>query len=66
MLYYRCSKVTPVAAPPESEPWKGRPEDEDVFHMAKSYFDLKEYDRCAYFTERCNSPRVTFLHFYSR
>ncbi len=34
--------------------------------MAKSYFDLREYDRCASFTKDAVTPRVLFLHFYSR
>ena len=34
--------------------------------MAKSYYDLKEYDRCAFFTKDAKSPRVRFLHFYSK
>lgn len=40
-------------------------DDEETYLMAKSYFDLKEYDRCHYFTADCHSPRATFLHFYS-
>ncbi|XP_021917579.1 cell division cycle protein 23 homolog isoform X2 [Zootermopsis nevadensis] len=34
--------------------------------VAKSYLDLKEYDRCAHFTEFCKVPLTRFLHFYSR
>lgn len=34
--------------------------------MGKSYFDLKEFDRAAYFTEQCRTPKVRFLHLYSR
>ncbi|XP_069697967.1 cell division cycle protein 23 homolog isoform X1 [Periplaneta americana] len=42
--------------------------DDEAEHylLAKSYFDLKEYDRCAYFTEFCQAPRTRFLHLYSR
>nr|CAD7571578.1 unnamed protein product [Timema californicum] len=38
----------------------------DKFMLAKSYFDLKEFDRAAYFTKDGRTPRVRFLHFYSR
>ena len=38
----------------------------DTFLVAKSYFDLKEYDRCAFFAQNNTAPRLSFLHFYSR
>ncbi|KAJ8867622.1 hypothetical protein PR048_031425 [Dryococelus australis] len=38
----------------------------DTYLLAQSYFNLKEYDRCAYFTENCKSPRAKFLNRYSR
>lgn len=42
-------------------------EDElDVFLMARSYFNLKEYDRCAFFLKDCKKPKPRFLYFYSR
>ena len=34
--------------------------------MSKSFFDLKEYDRAAHFTEDCSSEICVFLHFYSK
>ena len=34
--------------------------------MAKSYFDLKEYDRAAFFARGLSSPLGRFLHLYSR
>ena len=34
--------------------------------MAKSFFDLKEYDRAAHFTEECSSDLCVFLHLYSK
>ena len=40
--------------------------DLDTYNLAKSYFDLKEYDRAAYFTRNKNSPLCKFLHLYSR
>ena len=65
---YRRVKPAPI---PEAEPSKSDPasleeEEADVYLMAKSYFDLKEYDRCAFFTEECKSMKVNFLHFYAR
>ncbi|PIK54004.1 putative cell division cycle protein 23-like isoform X2 [Apostichopus japonicus] len=41
-------------------------EDFDNFCMAKTYFDLREYDRAAFFTEKCTSPKVSFLHLYAK
>ncbi|XP_072751597.1 uncharacterized protein [Anoplolepis gracilipes] len=41
-------------------------QEEDIYTLAKTYFDLKEYDRAAYFTKDCTSPKVRFLHLYSR
>lgn len=41
-------------------------QEEDTYTLAKTYFDLKEYDRAAYFTKDCTSPKVRFLHLYSR
>ncbi|XP_014216775.1 cell division cycle protein 23 homolog isoform X2 [Copidosoma floridanum] len=40
-------------------------EDEDLCHLAKSYFDLKEYNRAAYFLEKCKTSKGKFLYFYS-
>lgn len=37
-----------------------------TFLIAKSYFNLKEYDRCAHFVRDCVTPKVRFLHFYAR
>ena len=35
--------------------------------MAKAYYDLKEYDRCSFFTkDAMDSPKTLFLHFYSK
>jgi anaphase-promoting complex subunit 8 len=41
-------------------------DESDAFLMAKSYFDLREFDRCAFFTKDCKSERAVFLHYYSR
>lgn len=40
-------------------------EDDDVYILAKSYFNLKEYDRAAYFLDTCKTTRAKFLYFYS-
>lgn len=39
--------------------------DHDAYHLAMSYFEVREYDRAAYFTRDCNSPAPKFLHLYS-
>lgn len=41
-------------------------EEGDTYRLAKTYFDLKEYDRAAYFTKDCVTPKARFLHLYSR
>ena len=38
----------------------------DTYNLAKSYFDLKEYDRAAFFTKNSSSSLCQFLHLYSR
>ncbi|CAD6216188.1 GSCOCG00004406001-RA-CDS [Cotesia congregata] len=40
--------------------------EEDTYILAKSYFDLKEYDRAAHFIKSGTSPKSKFLYFYSR
>ena len=40
--------------------------DSDRYMLAKSYFDLKEYDRASHFVSGCNSPEAYFLHMYAR
>ncbi|XP_028842596.1 cell division cycle protein 23 homolog [Denticeps clupeoides] len=40
--------------------------DLDALGLAKSYFDLKEYDRAAYFLRGCRSQKAYFLYMYSR
>ncbi|KAM4012048.1 uncharacterized protein ACNLHF_005382, partial [Anomaloglossus baeobatrachus] len=41
-------------------------QDLDAYTLAKSYFDLKEYDRAAYFLRGCKSQKAYFLFMYSR
>ncbi|KAF4077489.1 hypothetical protein AMELA_G00208740 [Ameiurus melas] len=40
--------------------------DLDALCLAKSYFDLKEYDRAAYFLRDCHSQKAYFIYMYSR
>lgn len=37
----------------------------DNYDLARSYYDLREYDRAAYFVRNCESPVPRFLHLYS-
>lgn len=59
--------IADVQLPPESYPniVYGCDEETDVFLLGKSYFDLKEYDRCCYFTKKCKQPKTQFLHYYA-
>jgi len=38
----------------------------DRYTLAKSYFDLQEYDRAAHFSKSCTSSKAYFIHIYSR
>lgn len=37
----------------------------DSYDLAKSYFDIREYDRAAHFVRNAESPVPRFLYFYS-
>lgn len=37
----------------------------DVYDLARTYFDLREYDRAAHIIRNAQSPVPRFLHFYS-
>lgn len=52
--------VTSEAGPLETS------DEDDMYILAKSYFDLKEYDRAAYFVQDCKTPKAHFLNLYSR
>ncbi|XDV39145.1 hypothetical protein PO909_008425 [Leuciscus waleckii] len=52
--------------PPPPELTEEDAQDLDAFCLAKSYFDLKEYDRAAYFLRGCRSQKAYFLYMYSR
>ncbi|XP_057341495.1 cell division cycle protein 23 homolog [Microplitis mediator] len=40
--------------------------EEDTYILAKSYFDLKEYDRASYFIKNNKTSKSKFLYYYSR
>uniref|UniRef100_A0A8C1VUL4 CDC23 (cell division cycle 23, yeast, homolog) n=1 Tax=Cyprinus carpio TaxID=7962 RepID=A0A8C1VUL4_CYPCA len=52
--------------PPAPELTEEDARDLDALCLAKSYFDLKEYDRAAYFLRGCRSQKAYFLYMYSR
>merc|ERR1719334_2017681 len=60
--------LTNTRLPPDFSPPPELPPgpDLDTFTMAKAYFDLKEYDRAAFFTRDLSCPPGRFLHLYSR
>lgn len=41
-------------------------EEESAYHVAKAYFDLGEYDRCAYFLKDADESKHRFLHLYAK
>uniref|UniRef100_A0A2R5LLS6 Cyclosome subunit 8 n=1 Tax=Ornithodoros turicata TaxID=34597 RepID=A0A2R5LLS6_9ACAR len=59
-LAYALKDVVVQPVTPEAS------EDDDTYHLARSYFDLQEYDRVAHFTKDAKSSRTKFLHFYSK
>ena len=61
-FYFRDIKVKHQSKPEDDE----NDTEVDLYYMAKSYFDLKEYDRCAFFTKEAKSPKLVFLHFFSK
>lgn len=38
----------------------------DTYLMAKTFFDAKEYDRCAYFTQHSTSSKSRFIYLYAK
>ena len=54
----RGIKLTGENLPSLASPNEEDYEDVETYLMSKSYFDLKEYDRCNFFTANCKkSPR---------
>jgi hypothetical protein len=66
LFYFRSTKLASPEAHFESEDCSDSDDESDTFALAKGYFDLKEFDRSAFFTKGCKQPRNVFLHFYSR
>ena len=64
-INFAIKSVTPAETAADKSELPSGPE-LDTYNLAKSYFDLKEYDRAAYFTRDLSSPLCRFLHFYSR
>ena len=46
--------------------WQELVAEYDRYVLAKNYFDMKEYDRAAFFIQSCSQPQVYFLHMYAR
>ena len=68
-VFYYNFRSTKISSSDTSLLIKSMPEldvESEVFALAKGYFDLKEFDRCAFFTKDCKHPRNVFIHFYSR
>ena len=60
-------KDTPLPDATPTEPPEIPPgPDLDTFTLAKSYFDLKEFDRAAFFARKLTSNLGRFLHLYAR
>lgn len=48
------------------EPTTGIADEEfDDYMLSKTFFDVQEYDRSAYFTQNCVSPVPKYLHLYA-
>ncbi|XP_076317121.1 cell division cycle protein 23 isoform X2 [Tachypleus tridentatus] len=63
--------LSSIQIPPEEDPHFTQENPDsmkewDKYLLAKSYFDVQEYDRAAYFSQDCVSPKTHFLHLYSR
>lgn len=57
-----CDQLSPEDCPKFVESFDL---EHDLYLLAKSYFDLKEYARCAHFLKDCTSSKARFLYFYS-
>ncbi|XP_039629745.1 cell division cycle protein 23 homolog [Polypterus senegalus] len=62
-----CLEPLPLSKlPPPAQFTEEDAQDLDAYTLAKSFFDLKEYDRAAYFLRGCKSQKAYFLYMYSR
>lgn len=59
--------LSDVKLPPSEIPQINNDHDAEteIYTLSKSYFDAKEYDRCAFFTQNCVTPKARFLHLYA-
>ncbi|XP_077980277.1 cell division cycle protein 23 homolog [Glandiceps talaboti] len=64
-LSYSLNSIRP-SSPLEEENNTVFLQELDEYTLAKSYFDLKEYDRAAYFVAKCKNHTAYFLHMYAR
>ncbi|MEE6479947.1 hypothetical protein FKM82_012416 [Ascaphus truei] len=65
-LAFSLESIPMNELPPTPELTEEDIHDLDAYTLAKSYFDLKEYDRAAYFLRGCKSKKAYFLYMYSR
>ncbi|XP_072178028.1 uncharacterized protein [Diadema setosum] len=63
-LSYSLQNVKPatVTAEPDTQDFL---EEFDKYTLAKTFFDLREYERAAFFVEDCQSNKAFFLHMYA-
>ena len=65
-MNYALRDTSPPPATPAEPPEIPPGPDLDTFTLAKSYFDLKEFDRAAFFARKLTSNLGRFLHLYAR
>ncbi|XP_033633099.1 cell division cycle protein 23 homolog [Asterias rubens] len=65
-LSYALKSIKPSPTTSQNQPQEDFLAEFDQYTLAKSYFDLKEYDRAAYFVDKCHSQKAFFLHVYAR
>ncbi len=65
-LSYALKSIKPSPPTSQNQPQEDFLSEFDQYTLAKSYFDLKEYDRAAYFVDKCQSQKAYFLHVYAR
>ena len=66
MAYSIPSFISPVYLPKSDYSDQQFIKDFDKYTLGKAFFDLKEFDRAAFFLEGCTSQKAYFLYMYSR
>ena len=66
MAYSIPSFTSPVYLPKSDYSDQQFIKDFDKYTLGKAFFDLKEFDRAAFFLEGCTSQKAYFLYMYSR